>query len=71
MVLSDIPWENVIVLKAFHTLKNRVLEWNIFDLFPKIQFYDYTKAPTRHKLPENYHLTFSYSGAASFRSYCG
>ena len=29
-------------------------------------FYDYSKHPTRHKLPKNYHLTFSYSGAKSF-----
>ena len=63
---SDIAWENVIVLKSFSVLKNRFLEWNIFDLFSKIQFYDYTKAPTRHKLPDNYNLTFSYSGAKSF-----
>jgi len=33
---------------------------NIFEVFPTIQFYDYTKIPTR-KVPENYHLTFSYS----------
>ena len=40
--------------------------WTIFDLFPTVQFYDYTKAPTRHKLPANYHLTFSYSGVDSY-----
>ena len=33
---------------------------NIFEAFPTIQYYDYTKIPTR-KVPENYHLTFSYS----------
>ena len=35
----------------------------IFDTFPNIQFYDYTKNYTRFKkvLPKNYHLTFSRS----------
>jgi len=37
---------------------------NIFEMFPQIQFYDYTKIPTRKvdKIP-NYHLTWSYSEA--------
>jgi len=37
---------------------------NIFELFPQIQFYDYTKIPTRKvgHIP-NYHLTWSYSEA--------
>ncbi len=47
-VLSDIPWE--LVLPEF------------FDHFSQIQFYDYTKVPGRTDLPENYDLTFSYSG---------
>lgn len=35
---------------------------NIFELFPDIQFYDYTKNPKRFgELPLNYHLTFSRS----------
>lgn len=36
---------------------------NIFDTFPNVQFYDYTKNPKRfNKLqPSNYHLTFSRS----------
>ena len=36
---------------------------NIFELFPNIQFYDYTKNWTRFNkpLPANYHLTFSRS----------
>ena len=35
----------------------------IFDTFPNVQFYDYTKNYTRFKkqLPSNYHLTFSRS----------
>jgi hypothetical protein len=48
---SDIPWERL----------------GIFDKFPDVQFYDYTKSPSRaldfakQKLPKNYHLTFSRS----------
>lgn len=36
---------------------------NIFEIFPDIQFYDYTKNYTRFDkvLPKNYHLTFSRS----------
>lgn len=36
---------------------------NIFELFPDVQFYDYTKNHNRFKnpLPANYHLTFSRS----------
>jgi hypothetical protein len=46
---SDIPWERVPVEgKA-----------NIMDLFPSVQFYDYTKRHNRRNLPANYHLTFS------------
>ena len=38
---------------------------NILQIFPDIQFYDYTKVPTRIKIMEkykNYDVTFSYSG---------
>jgi hypothetical protein len=50
---SDIQWENIIIKD------NK----NIFELFPQLNFYDYTKIVKRFekKLPENYHLTFSYS----------
>lgn len=37
---------------------------NIFQLFPNVQFYDYTKNPLRmldKSIPKNYHLTFSRS----------
>ena len=50
---SDIAWEKI-----------RFGEWrNIFEAFPNVQFYDYTKIPgrTNNKLPTNYHLTFSRS----------
>ena len=52
---SDIEWENI-----------RIGEFNIFGLFPDLQFYDYTKNPNRKNLPANYDLTFSYSGVESF-----
>ena len=47
---SDIKWENI-----------RVNGLNIFELFPDITFYDYTKIANR-KTPKNYHLTVSYFG---------
>ena len=37
---------------------------NIFEHFPDVQFYDYTKIPTRKVSQyKNYHLTWSYSEA--------
>lgn len=36
---------------------------NVFETFPTVQFYDYTKVASRfNKLPQNYHLTYSYTG---------
>lgn len=32
---------------------------SIFETYPQIQFYDYTKLTNRRNLPANYHLTFS------------
>ena len=36
---------------------------NIFEIFPDVQFYDYSKAPLNKKrnLPSNYDITYSYS----------
>lgn len=52
-VTSDISWEKFKIKDGK----------NIFELFPKVQFYDYTKNHLRFKtpLPKNYHLTFSRS----------
>lgn len=53
---SDIPWENV-----------KIDGKNLMELFPTVQFYDYTKNLTRMLaflkggMPPNYHLTFSRS----------
>jgi hypothetical protein len=49
---SDIGWEGL-----------RIDGRNLFELFPTVQFVDYTKIASRfaRKLPANYHLTFSRS----------
>ena len=51
---TDIRWE----------LIRYMGEKNIFEIFPNVQFYDYTKIPNR-KVSDysNYHLTWSYSSA--------
>ena len=50
---SDIQWETILIDGK-----------TIFQHFPEVQFYDYTKIPTR-KVADiaNYHLTWSYSEA--------
>lgn len=49
---SDIDWSEILV-------NNKT----IFELFPDIQFYDYTKNPNKFKnIAKNYHLTMSYTG---------
>lgn len=50
---SDIPWEK-------YKIRD---DKNIFELYPNVQFYDYTKNHVRFTkvLPSNYHLTFSMS----------
>lgn len=55
-VISDIAWEKI-----------KVNGKNVFQTFPKVQFYDYTKSPARMsaflagEMPKNYQLTFSRS----------
>jgi len=52
---SDILWENIEVCDGL----------NIFQCFPDVQFYDYTKHPSRKlegKTCGNYDLTYSFSG---------
>jgi len=49
---SDIDWANV-----------RLNGLNIFETFPNVQFYDYTKSAKKFiNKPDNYHLTMSYTG---------
>ena len=49
---SDIQWEKIHAKGVNPT-------YNVMEMFPDVQFYDYTKIPTRSNLPENYSLTFS------------
>ncbi len=60
---SDIRWETV------GLTVNGVEYANIFDVFPNVQFYDYTKDANRKGLPLNYDLTFSYSGVEGFQPF--
>ena len=67
---SDIRYENIGFV--FEGIYFR----NIFEYFPNLQFYDYTKIPNREKsingiqsFPTNYDLTFSYSGAKGFEKF--
>lgn len=49
---SDILWENILLDGL-----------TIFELFPNVQFYDYTKHPKRNVARfKNYDLTYSFSG---------
>jgi hypothetical protein len=49
---SDIDWQNV-----------RINGQNIFEIFPEVSFYDYTKNVMKFfNLAPNYHLTLSYTG---------
>ena len=57
---SDLPWENIKV-------KSNGKNLSLMEMFPDVQFYDYTKNFKRAKawadgkMPGNYHLTFSRS----------
>ena len=49
---SDVDWANI-----------KLYGQNIFEIFPNVQFYDYTKNVNKFdNKPENYHLTYSYNG---------
>jgi len=49
---SDIDWQNI-----------RFKGYNIFEIFPDVAFYDYTKNVKKFiGKAKNYHLTFSYTG---------
>lgn len=56
---SDLPWENVKFQWRLSLGKSDAS--TVFDRFPDVQFYDYTKviARLRKPLPANYDLTFS------------
>ncbi len=56
---SDIRWESIRMRDGR----------TIFEAFPGVQFYDYTKIANRRDIPANYDLTFSWSGVAAFAEY--
>lgn len=69
---SDIPWERVAITRAMiHGPEvgypKDMIARNVMELFPEVEFYDYTKVTKRalhhanpdHHWPSNYHLTFS------------
>ena len=57
---TDIRWE---LIPISNIVKGEPKK-NIFELFPDVQFYDYTKIPNRKvEHLDNYHLTWSYSAA--------
>jgi hypothetical protein len=60
---SDIRWENV---RFDYGFGNEQI--TIFELFPDLQFYDYTKLANRKGVPANYDLTFSYSGLPGYQA---
>jgi hypothetical protein len=59
---SDIRWE-----KVFFPYEGRRV--TIFDVFPDLQFYDYTKLSNRKDIPQNYDLTFSYSSRQAYQAH--
>ena len=62
---TDIRWETIHVSNVEIDGINYAEDGkNVFDWFPNVQFYDYTKISNRKtKGIFNYHLTWSYSGA--------
>lgn len=58
---SDIVFEKIKFKRNGETL-------NIFEAFPGLQFYDYTKIYNRTP-PKNYDLTFSYSNRPEYQKY--
>lgn len=65
---SDIRWEHVPIYRdnGEGVIVRQPL--SIMEMFPDVQFYDYTKLPSRSRQPfPNYDLTFSYSGVAGFQ----
>ena len=64
---SDIPWENIkikvnkkVFSPSYGGYIDCTVDNNIFELFPGVQFYDYTKYPlNKRTLNNNYDLTYS------------
>ena len=56
---SDIRWEQIPIVDAQGNKHVNIM--SMFD--DNVQWYDYTKIANRRNVPNNYHLTWSYSGA--------
>ena len=52
------------VIRPNGTSDIRFERYGIIERFPELQWYDYTKLHNRKGIPENYSLTWSYSGAS-------
>jgi len=63
---SDIQWEIIPAMAKYQREDGSVASATIFEIFPDLTFYDYTKIAKRFNraLPSNYHLTLSYSEAS-------
>jgi len=59
--ISEAGWLPFIRLNVFSDVVWELFVPGLFEHFAQVRFYDYTKVPGR-KPPENYDLTFSYSG---------
>lgn len=63
---SDIDWSRKVVAEVVHA-NGSSRSLTIFELFPEVEFYDYTKNPlllqrfAENLLPKNYHVTASWS----------
>lgn len=70
---SDIRWESIPVnidAQTARAIGRPAGQYvNIMSIFPDVQFYDYTKIANRRDIPNNYDLTFSYSGHGAFPQY--
>jgi hypothetical protein len=64
---SDIRFENIRFDYEF--AHGKIRNVTIFEIFPEVQFYDYTKLANRKGVPVNYDLTFSYSGVVAYQKY--
>jgi hypothetical protein len=61
---SDIRWE--LERFSYEFYLGKIRDVNLMELFPEVQFYDYTKIANRKDIPVNYDLTFSYSGKREY-----
>jgi hypothetical protein len=70
---SDIRWEResfTLDAKIAKVLGVQAKAYkNLMELFPNVQFYDYTKISNRKDIPANYDLTFSYSGVIQYQKF--